>query len=101
MSKTEILNVNVPGRTTRVDTDKYEAMRAAILEVTPVESTEESDGAEASLRCDSPAATIQAHTRLSCKRVAIRNSLGVLFAKRYKRRFQVILVQRRRLPSLA
>ena len=35
MSKTEILNVNVPGRTTRVDTDKYEAMRAAILEVTP------------------------------------------------------------------
>jgi hypothetical protein len=35
MSKTEILNVNVPGRTTRVDTDKYEAMRTAILEVTP------------------------------------------------------------------
>ena len=35
MSKTEILNVNVPGHTTRVDTDKYEAMRAAILDVTP------------------------------------------------------------------
>jgi hypothetical protein len=37
MPKTEILNVNVPGRTTRVDTDKYEAMRAAILEVTPAD----------------------------------------------------------------
>lgn len=32
MSTTEILNVNVPGRTARVDTDKYEAMRAAIFE---------------------------------------------------------------------
>lgn len=33
--KTEIANVNVPGRTTFVDTDRYEAMRAALLKVTP------------------------------------------------------------------
>ena len=35
MTKVEIENVNTPGRTTRVDVDKYEAMRNAILEVTP------------------------------------------------------------------
>ena len=35
VAKVEISNVNVPGRTTNVDAEKYEAMKAAILKVTP------------------------------------------------------------------
>lgn len=31
-------NINTPGRSTRVDADKYEAMRAAILKVLPAAS---------------------------------------------------------------
>ena len=33
--KVEIENVNTPGRTTRVDRAKYDAMRAALLRVLP------------------------------------------------------------------
>ena len=35
VAKVEISNINVPGRTTKVDTEKYEAMKAAIMKVTP------------------------------------------------------------------
>jgi hypothetical protein len=35
MDKVEVLNVNVPGRTSRVDADRYHAMKEAILKVTP------------------------------------------------------------------
>lgn len=35
VTKVEISNVNVPGRTLKVDAEKYEAMKAAILKVTP------------------------------------------------------------------
>ena len=35
VTKVEISNVNVPGRTSKVDAEKYEAMKAAILKVTP------------------------------------------------------------------
>jgi hypothetical protein len=35
MSKVTVENVNVPGRTSQVDAEKYEAMKAAILKVTP------------------------------------------------------------------
>lgn len=35
MAKVEISNINVPGRTTNADGEKYEAMRAAIMKVTP------------------------------------------------------------------
>ena len=37
MGTTEVLNVNVPGRTSTVDSGKYDAMRAAILNVTPTD----------------------------------------------------------------
>jgi hypothetical protein len=33
--KVSIRNVNVPGRTSNVDADKYEAMKSAIIKVTP------------------------------------------------------------------
>lgn len=36
--KIEIENVNTPGRSTRVDRAKYEAMRAALLSVLPAAS---------------------------------------------------------------
>jgi hypothetical protein len=35
MDRVEVENVNVPGRTTRVDAARYAAMREAILAVTP------------------------------------------------------------------
>ena len=35
MARVEISNVNTPGRTTTVDAQMYEAMKAAILKVTP------------------------------------------------------------------
>lgn len=35
MGKVTVENVNVPGRTARVDAEKYEAMRRGLLEVTP------------------------------------------------------------------
>jgi hypothetical protein len=35
MEKVEISNINVPGRTAKVDAEKYEAMKSAILKVTP------------------------------------------------------------------
>jgi len=35
VTKIEISNDNVPGRTTKLDAEKYEAMKAAILKVTP------------------------------------------------------------------
>ena len=35
MEKIEIANINVPGRTAKVDTEKYQAMKSAILKVTP------------------------------------------------------------------
>jgi hypothetical protein len=35
MQKVEVLNINVPGQVSRVDAIKYEAMKRAILEVTP------------------------------------------------------------------
>lgn len=35
VDKIEVLNVNVPGRVSRVDATKYAAMKRAILEVTP------------------------------------------------------------------
>jgi hypothetical protein len=38
VEKVEIANINVPGRTARVDAEKYEAMKSAILKVTPNEA---------------------------------------------------------------
>ena len=38
VKKVEIANINVPGRTARVDAEKYEAMKSAILKVTPNEA---------------------------------------------------------------
>jgi len=38
VEKVEIANINVPGRTARVDAEKYEAMKSAILKVTPKEA---------------------------------------------------------------
>ena len=35
MEKVEISNINVPGRTAKVDAEKYEAIKPAILKVTP------------------------------------------------------------------
>lgn len=35
VTKVEISNINVPGRTAKVDAEKYEAMKTAILKVTP------------------------------------------------------------------
>lgn len=35
VDKVQVLNVNVPGRVSRVDAAKYEAMKRAILEVVP------------------------------------------------------------------
>ena len=37
-NKIEVENVNTPGRTERLDRPKYEAMRAALLEVLPTEA---------------------------------------------------------------
>lgn len=36
--KVEVRNVNTPGRTTRLDRAKYEAMRTALLSVLPAEA---------------------------------------------------------------
>ena len=38
VEKVEIANINVPGRTARVDAEKYEAMKSAILKVIPNEA---------------------------------------------------------------
>jgi len=38
MGKIEVLNVNVPGRVSRVDAAMYEAMKRAILEVVPAQA---------------------------------------------------------------
>lgn len=38
MEKVEISNINVPGRTAKVDAEKYEAMKSAILKVTPTKA---------------------------------------------------------------
>jgi hypothetical protein len=35
VEKIEIANINVPGRTAKVDAEKYQAMKSAILKVTP------------------------------------------------------------------
>lgn len=37
-ARVEVQNVNLPGRTTRVDAGKYEAMRAALVKVLPAKS---------------------------------------------------------------
>jgi hypothetical protein len=44
VEKVEIANINVPGRTARVDAEKYEAMKSAILKVTPNEAPGIGDG---------------------------------------------------------
>ena len=38
VDKVDVLNVNVPGRVSRVDAAKYEAMKRAILGVVPAQA---------------------------------------------------------------